>query len=186
MTPIDIFVRTMAVQDEVRQAMKYLCTVRWLMEGVQITELEDMDIRAGRLYAEQNAKSDPYIITDDDVLIMGKNWIERATSVLLSHPEYAIASTLSMIEGENMAKPPRLFGPDDHGVDIYEMHSVGAPMIIRKGTCRELPPLTLDNECGEIHRMVLDMGKKEGLITGIRHMHVGNGFSSNPILRWAY
>jgi hypothetical protein len=82
-----------------------------------------------------------------------------------------------------MAKPPS----DD--VEIYPMHAVGQPMLVRKGACAKLPEITMNNECGEMHAMVLAMGKKQGLLWGnppLRHMHMGHGFSSNPNLHWGY
>jgi len=175
--PTDVFIRTKTNQSALRDRMSQLCHVRWNFEPVDINYLDDMGIREGRQFAEQTALSDPYIVTDDDVLLVGKDWVNRAVKAMLGHPEYRACSTLSLVEGENQATGEG---------EIYEMHAVGAPMIIRKGTMVDLPDMDLNNECGTIHKMILDRGGKEGLINGLRHNHLGHGFSSNPALFWGY
>lgn len=157
--------------------MYVLTLERWLLEGVKIIPLSDMGIREARKAAEELASSDPYIFTDDDVLIVGKDWVKRGVEAMLANPEYAVCSSLSLIEGENLATGTGT---------IYEMHAVGQPMFIRKGILSDLPEMTLDQECGIIHKYVLDKGFKEGLINGLRHNHLGHGFSSNPALHWGY
>lgn len=174
---IDVFIRTMSNQSTLRDAMHSVTEARWALENVRIITITDMGIREGRKWAESSSNSDPYIYTDDDVLIVGKDWVARAVSVLLANPEYAVASTLSLVEGENVATGTG---------DMYPMHAVGAPMIIRKGILADLPEMNIDQECGIIHKYILDKGFKEGLISGIRHNHMGHGFSSNPVLRWGF
>jgi len=157
---------------------------RWRMEPVRIHRLVGQPILDGRRIAEQYAESDPYIFCDDDILIMGRNWTERACDILLRNPDYAIVSTLSMIEGENRVRP------ENEDCEIYPMHAVGQPMLIRKGICVDLPEMTLASECGTLHKHVLDRGKQMGLLWGgkepLRHMHLGHGFSSNPLLHWGF
>lgn len=175
---IDVFIRTTRLLDPLRQAMFDASRVRWELDPlVRVQLVRDVGIREGRVLAEEWTHSDPYIYTDDDVLILGKDWVQRGLDVMLSHSEFAVCSTLSMIEGENLAKGEG---------DIYEMHAVGAPMWIRKGILTNLPPMDLNSECGVIHKHVLDKGFKEGLINGLRHNHLGHGFSSNPILHWGF
>lgn len=178
MGEIDVFIRTSRNANPLRAAMYELTRLRWEIDpNARICLLRDHGIRTGRIMAEDWAKSDPYIVTDDDVLIMGKDWVQRGTEAMLANPEYAVCSTLSMVEGENLAK--------GEGV-IYPMHAVGAPMWIRKGILKDLPEMDLNSECGVIHKYVLDKGYKEGLINGLRHNHLGHGFSSNPSLFWGY
>ena len=143
-------------------------------------EICNISVTEGRRYAESESQSDPYIFSDDDVLILGHDWVKRTSQILLANPEYAIASTLSIVEGENQARGSG---------DIYEMHAVGQPMLIRKGICTDLPEMTLSQECGILHKLVLSKGYKMGLINGdppLRHNHLGHGFSTDPALRWGY
>ncbi len=173
---LDVFIRTTNVKSSLRTAMLDVTIARWRMEA-HIEILRGYGIREGREWAERIAASDPYIFTDDDVLIVGKDWVKRGTEAMLAHPEYAVCSSLSLVEGENLATGTGT---------IYDMHAVGAPMWIRKGILTDLPEMTLDQECGVIHKYVLDKGYKEGLINGLRHNHLGHGFSSNPILHWGF
>lgn len=177
---IEVFIRTMNYESKFRLALYEATYQRWLMEGekVRIVTLRDIGIREGRMLAESSARSDPYIYADDDVLPHGKNWIETGTRALLDNPEYAIASTLSLIEGENAYRAPE-------GVQIYDVHWVGAPMWIRKGILGpDLPEMTLGSECGVIDTYVRAKGYKEGLIAGIRHLNMGHGFSTDPNQQW--
>jgi hypothetical protein len=60
-------------------------------------------------------------------------------------------------------------------------------MWIRKGILLELPEMDINGECGAIDQLVLTKGYKEGLISGIRHNHLGHGFSmSNPDFCFGY
>ena len=174
---IDVFVRTVSLQSELRLAFRHAAVARWEMEEVCLRWLCDMGIRQGRQIAEEEATTDPYIVTDDDVLIVGKDWVKRGREAMLGNKEFAVCSSLSLIEGENLATGTGT---------IYDMHAVGAPMWIRKGVLKEFPEMDLNSECGVIHKMVLDLGYREGLINGLRHNHLGHGFSSNPALHWGF
>lgn len=175
---IDVFIRTTpSTNSALRRAMFSVTKARWNLEPVKLHIQHGLGIKQGRMLAEQEAESDPYIFTDDDVLIVGRDWVARAVSALKAHPEFGAVSSLSLIEGENLAK----------GVgEVYEMHAVGAPMIIRKGFMVNLPEMDLGSECGVIHKFLLEKGYKEGLVNGLRHNHMGHGFSSNPALFWGY
>jgi hypothetical protein len=155
---------------EIRWSLDPLAKVQWLL---------DFDILRARKVAEEFSQSDPYIFTDDDVLPMGRNFLLRGRNVMLSQPEYAVCSTLSLIEGENLAKgPPEAL--------IYEVRGVGAPMWIRKGVLTELPEMDLNLECGKIDALVYSLGRKEGLFgNGLRHMHMGHGYSGRADMAWA-
>jgi len=162
--------------------MQIAVSSRWKKEGINLRHLvvdvgSVENVRAVRMEAEQLAESDPYIFTDDDVLIVGKDWVKRGVEALLANPEYAIVSSLSLVEGENLAKGTGT---------IYEMHAVGAPSFIRKGFCTNLPDMDINSECGVLHKHVLDQGKKMGLVNGLRHNHLGHGFSGNPALHWGF
>ena len=178
----NVFIRTGIWPDIIRRGMWEAVRARWIMEPIILTIIDanKYGIREGRALAEEAANSDPYIFTDDDVLIVGKNWVKRAVEMVLACPEYGAVSTLSLVETENTALPQQ-------DTDIYPMHMVGAPMIIRKGLCLDMPEMTLGSECGVIYDHMMKQGKKQGLIHPkhrIRHNHMGHGFSSNPNLHW--
>lgn len=180
---VDVFIRTTKANlaDPLRAAFFDATVARWKKDPeARVRIMQDREIREGRLWAEEHAVSDPYIFTDDDVVIHGKDWLARGRDVVLGNPEYACCSTLSLVETENVARPM-------NGELIYPMHWVGAPMWVRKGILGDdLPEMTLGSECGVIHEYVKQKGFQEGLIAGIRHMHLGYGFSSNPNLHTGY
>jgi hypothetical protein len=174
----DVFIRTSRNANPLRAAMYELCRTRWEIDpNVRVCLLRDQPIREGRLFADEWAKSDPYIITDDDVLIVGKDWVKRGLEAMLANPEYGVCSTLSLVEGENEAK--------GSGV-IYPMHAVGQPMWIRKGLMADLPPFDFTFECQVIQSHIEAKGFKEGIINGLRHNHIGHGFSGTPVHFWGY
>ena len=186
---IDVFFRTMTYGDSeldhIRRAMRSLCFNRWDCESVNMHFVQDKGIREGREIAESQARSDPYIFTDDDCLIVGKDWVKRAVEIVLANPQFKIVSTLSLVETENMARP----ASDWIESPIYPMHMVGQPMLIRKGTCVNLPDMDLNSECGVLHKLVLDQGFEEGLFhpdLRIRHNHLGHGFSGTPVHFWGF
>ena len=187
---IDVFVRVQPFYDDpIRYGLWKATKARWEADPDcrLIPLFAGPDIRGVRLEAEQRAESDPYIFTDDDVLVLGHHWVKKATGYLLAHPEYGIVSTLSMIEGENLAKPGYFGNPSEVDSEIYDMFAVGAPMVIRKGICSDLPEMDINSECGKIHEHVLAKGLKEGLLNpalALRHNHLGNGFSSNRSMAW--
>lgn len=183
---LDVFIRVTQAElnDPLRKAMLEVTVARWNLEPVTIHTLVDYPIREGRQFAENKAKSDPYIFTDSDVLIVGKDWVSRGTESFLScSPFWGAVSTLSLVETENQALPP------DSQQLIYPMHWVGAPMWIRKGLLTDLPEMTIGSECGVIHEYLESKGYKEGLFNPslrLRHNHMGHAFSSNPNLHWGY
>jgi len=184
--PIDVFIRITEAElkDPLRKAMFEVTVARWNMEPeANVRMLHGYPIREGRQFAENSAASDPYIFTDSDVLIVGKDWLKRGTEIFLAHPEYGAVSTLSLVETENQALPN---GTQD---SIYPMHWVGAPMWIRKGLLTDMPEMSLGSECGDIYAYLQEKGYKEGLFhpdLKIRHNHMGHGFSSNPNLHWGF
>lgn len=190
---IDVFVRVqLYYKDQIRCGMWQTTKARWLVDpNVRLRPIiGTKDIRGVRAEAESLAESDPYIFTDDDVLIVGKDWVKRTVDLVLAEPIYGAVSTLSLVETENTALPCDIQmdgGKLWRQQDIYPMHWVGAPMILRKGLCVDLPEMTIGSECGDIHALMKKLGRDQGLVHPkhrIRHNHLGHGFSSNPNLHW--
>lgn len=181
---LDVFIRVTdaELKDPLRKAMLEVTVARWNLEPVTIHTMVDYPVREGRQFAENKAQSDPYIVTDSDVLIVGKDWVERGTHAFKSSFGYGAVSTLSLVETENAATT----NSDDL---IYPMHWVGAPMWIRKGILTDLPEMDLGGECRVIHEVMESKGYKEGLFNPnlrLRHNHLGHAFSSNPNLHWGF
>ena len=178
---IDVFIRTTPNKSPLRQGFFMSTFARWHMEPLaRITVIEDHNgkIREHRLWAESRAQSEIYIVTDDDVLPHGKNWLARGFAAMQKHPEYVVCSTLSLVEGENLATGEG---------EIYPMHAVGAPMWIRRGILgNDLPEFAFTHECGAIDDYVKAKGFQEGLINGLRHIHIGHGMSQDLQMVWGF
>ena len=83
---IDVFIRHVPGAP-LRDNMLELVRERWQIEPCLVHMLDGTrGIRENRLRAEQAAESDPYIYTDSDVLIVGKDWVRRAVDIMLSLP----------------------------------------------------------------------------------------------------
>jgi len=175
---INVFLRTTSGHSALRLAFYEAALTRWKMDqNALVIIMLNKGIREARLEAERLSHSDPYIFSDDDVVIVGKDWIARGCAAMSAHHEYAICSSNSLLAGEQH--------PCEG--EIYPMHSVGAPMFIRKGILKDdLPEMTLQSECGVLHDYVRKKGFKEGIISSLRHLHLGYGFSSTPGLDFGY
>ena len=184
-----VFIRTQSYgSNHLRRSMLETTRERWMLEPVVIQEVHGTPTCA-RHMAEVLAESDPYIFTDDDVLICGKDWVRRALEVFNRHPEYGVVSTLSLVESENLAIPGSISGDNgENAMEIYPMHAVGQPMFVRKGISVDMPEFTLDQECFALQRLCEAKGMHTGLFhpnLRLRHNHMGHGFSSNPVLAWS-
>jgi hypothetical protein len=173
---IDVFLRSMAGTG-IRHWFFNATVERWRMEDVRLMFLWDKGIREGRMEAEARAESDPYIYSDDDVLPFGKDWLAKGTRILLDHPEFAIASTRSVIKEEMLN-----LSHEQESAEIFEVRCVGAPMWIRKGILKDLPEFSFREECIVIDNYVRQKGYKEGIINGIWHHHLGFGCATDPSL----
>jgi hypothetical protein len=171
----------MGLMNPLRRAFMEASRARWAMEDVNVWWMWDKPIREARLWAEANASSDIYIFTDDDVLPWGKDWLSRGLQAMRKHPEFAICSSRSVIAEErgNYSIP--------EGMEIMEVPCVGAPMWVRKGIIGEdLPEHIFVEECIVLDNYVKRKGYKEGIISGLEHLHLGFGFATTPHLVRGY
>ena len=170
----DVFIRAFP-ETVLRQRMFELCLERWKMDPlawiVTLPKELKKDLSAQRHWADSHSKSELYIFTDDDCLIVGKDWIARGLEAMHKCPEYGIGATLSLIEGENVAK--------GEGI-MYPMHMVGHPMFVRKGLLADVQIPDWPRECAHIQLHIERKGFREGIINGLRHNHLGHGFSGTP------
>jgi hypothetical protein len=179
---IDVFIRTMRDKEKMRVAFFVATVARWKIDpDARVQFILDRDYREARFYAENAARSDPYIFTDDDCLPHGKDWISNGVKAMLAHPEYGACSTKSLIVTESP------FDTKPNECDIFPVPCVGAPMWMRKGIIKEdLPKYLYVSECIELHNYMKQKGYLQGIINGISHVHIGHGFSTDPRLVWGY
>lgn len=133
-----------------------------------------------KAYAEQEAKSDIYVVIDDDHLCIGKDWLSHGCEVLGRHPEYGMLSSWS-VNGEV---------PEKGTGEVWPEASIGCPYFIRKDIlstqCRtpksmlmlgspqaELPDGELRNYDTILTQHVMSKGWKTGFLRNVRHNHLG-------------
>lgn len=126
---------------------------------------------ASLIAAEQLAKSDPYIIANDDTLIYGQDFVENGLKIMEKYPDFGCVSG-AVTNGDQF----QLDGPE-----ITEIHAVGGLVFLRKGLVTEFPPL---EDCYwdlERHRQVVAKGFKSGYTRMCPYLHMGAQFSvANP------
>jgi hypothetical protein len=168
--------------NKMRVGLRMATFERWDMDPEAHPQfIVDRGIREARLWAEEQATTDPYIFTDDDVLPWGKDWLRRGLTAMQNHPEFAACSSRSVIAEER----GNYQIPD--GVEIMEVPCVGAPLWMRKGILKDdIREFLFVEECIELHNYLRLRGYKEGIIAGLEHLHLGYGFATNPSLVRGY
>lgn len=138
-----------------------------------------------KAYAEQAAKSDIYVVIDDDHLPIGKDWLTAGFEALDRNPEHGMVCSWS-VNGEVPVSP---------GVgDIWDSDSIGCPYFVRKGILSEnrrtpeyslmlgdpqgrLPDGPLPNYDTILTKHIQSLGWKAGFLRNVRHNHLGMSFS---------
>jgi len=122
------------------------------------------------------AKTDPYIIADDDCLPLQDDFCERGLEVMGRHPEFAILG-LRPITSTLYPWTPEDYVPyvDE---DVEEHVSVGNVYFIRKGAMTEWPE-TDGNRYDAIQGEALRLnGWRVGLFKNLTVNHFGHKFST--------
>lgn len=125
-------------------------------------------------FAEHEAQSDPYIICNDDNLILSKDFVENGLRVMRENPEYGcISGVVTNGDGSEFEL--------NHPGDVREIHAVGGCVFLRKGLVKEFPPLEDKYWDLERHRQIVAAGFKSGYSRHMPYLHMGAGFSiANP------
>jgi hypothetical protein len=117
--------------------------------------------------AEGVAKSDPYIICNDDNLPYGQDFVEKGLDIMARYSEYGVISGV-VTNGHE---------PYDTETEVHEIHAVGGLVFLRKGLVTEFPPLEDRFWDGERHKQVLAKGFKSGYSHRLPYLHMGAHFS---------
>jgi hypothetical protein len=163
--------------------MADVCIERWAIEpDCEVTivpsELTGYHISSKR-WADDMATSDIYVVTDDDHLILGTNWVKRGLELMQAHPEYGMLAAASIIEHRFMCE-------NDSRMAI-ELHAIGCPYFIRKGTIRQWPDpeeVPANQVDGALCKIINDMGLKTGILPTLRYNHIGYGYSQVESSHW--
>ena len=124
-----------------------------------------------KAYAEQEAKSDIYVVIDDDHLPIGPDWLSHGCEVLGRNHEYGMLSSWS-VNGEV---------PENGSGEVWPEASIGCPYFIRKGlfgnsldqASAALPDGPLRNYDTILTQFVMSKGWKTGFLRNVRHNHLG-------------
>jgi hypothetical protein len=121
--------------------------------------------------AEELAHTPIYVVSDNDVLPIGKDFLSRGVAILEAHPDYGILSATSISDGHY---PARVL---DSAAEVEQMHSVGGIVFVRKGILTEFndcrPDEVDDVICSEMNRK----GYRTGVMPSVRFNHLGCGYS---------
>lgn len=143
---------------------------------------------SSKALAEDQAKSDPYVVLDDDHLPIGKTWLADGLRHMDSHPEYGCFSSWS-INGEVPEGPVSGVRGE---FNIWESTCTGTPYFIRKGILKpnEMPDGPLPNYDATLSEHIRSQCAfphpndnqgadhwKIGFLRNVRHNHLGYGFS---------
>ena len=201
----DVFIRY-APQNRLRYLLSEAVLERWYMEPVELHVLaqsgyfssprhaqqgelpshihppeylnaEGRFWTAAKQYAEDNAKSEIYVVADDDQLIIGKDWVKRGVEILEVHPEFGLLSAWS-VNGEVQETA-------DGDEQIFTIQSsVGCPYFMRKGAIKKFPESEGNQQDTAMCEALWQKGWKYGFIRGLRFNHLGYEYSTIAPGHW--
>jgi hypothetical protein len=197
---IDLFISTCA-EDSIRAGMCRATIARWMREAdVSIKILQfgnpsdalrghesfvvskrslknpgpfDASERERRIIADDMAQSDIYILADDDILPLQKNFVMNALAVMRAHPQFAKVCLYTI--PDHPQKEAGSFQDDD----IFQVHGGGGVRFIRKGIAKQWEPSDGQEgydapHCREIYRR----GFKVGYFKNFTGLHLGWGHTT--------
>lgn len=189
---VDVFIATIA-REPIRNCILGAVVSRWKCESeinLRIfdsqpgrfphekgffIEWEKMQ-RSRRIFADQMAESEIYVLTDDDCMPLGVDFIARGLAVMQAHPEFGILAAMNVLN-KNDAEPYTGKFIDD---DVWECHAVGGIRFCRKGIIKEWPesvdPGSYDMQH---HEALVKAGYKAGYMRRVQFNHLGIGLSSH-------
>ena len=189
----DVFIRVFS-SSELRLGFAIATVARWRMqkdanvivlqwhEGLKydfgvnsylISNKDEPFATASLRKAESWAKSDPYIICNDDNLPYGQDFVSKGIDVMNRYPDYGVISGV-VVNGEGSEF-------EMNGPEVKEIHAVGGLVFLRKGLVTEFPLLEDRFWDGERHKQVVEKGFKSGYSRVLPYLHMGAHFSvANP------
>jgi hypothetical protein len=173
-----------------RQRMTDLCKARWeIEEGVNLRCINHLLIAnrgytapfqlSRRQYAENETRSDIYVVADDDCLLTSDPTVGPVVEIMEKNPNVGILA-LKMHNKEPMVRATvpakELYETDD----LIESHAVGGIRFCRKGIIKEWPPHSEENpyQYDSIHGPAVQAaGYVSAYTKAYSMMHVGSTYS---------
>lgn len=186
---IDVFYCFIEESDLLRQGMTHVCLGRWdLVEGARIIGVSESKMqcsprafqRMRRIFADERAKSDVYIVADDDCLLPPDFNLDECVRIF----KESGFSTLSLMPSNATIQPwtPENYTPVDTP-DVMEHFSAGQVRFCRKGHMETWPPMEGGPGYDGIHgAQIRKQGGRVGYFKNHKALHLGEGFSTiwNP------
>lgn len=206
---IDLFISTCA-EEPIRAAMARATIARWMYEpDVQLKILKfgnpaeavrgyenfvvhhgrlknpgpfDSSERERRCYAEEFAKSDIYILADDDILPLQKGFVMNALAIMRANPEFG---KLCLYTIPDHPIPETGAGVKSNAY-LFQVHGAGGVRFIRKGVVERWAPMDGKEgydapHCREFHRK----GFRVGYFRNLKGLHLGWGYTTGATIGWA-
>jgi hypothetical protein len=145
---------------------------RWVDWGKHenVHQLDDINFHwRSKKAAGELARTDPYVVIDDDHMPIGVDWLRRGLETLRDNDDYGYISSWS-VNGEVLA-------PADDGRTVFD-GLAGTPYFIRHAIdTRCLPGGDLGDYDTVFAKYVRAVGWETGFARRVRHNHLGMGFS---------
>lgn len=195
----DVFVTTIALEP-VRQYLFLAVVRRWMLEEqrkicvfkpgifwqqhyVTDTTIPILGIghpsqmqRDRRIKADELARSEIYIVTDDDCMPIGADFIARGLAVMEAHPDFGILAAMNYWNRNDSVPYTGRF----IDADVWECHAVGGIRFCRKGIIKEWPESVNPGsyDC-QHHEALVKAGYRTGYMRNVQMNHIGLGLSQH-------
>lgn len=183
----DVFFCSINQPNSTRFYIEKACLVRWEQEShANVFSMNpwmpEIDCfvyefqRERRILADRMAISNIYIVTDDDCMPLGTDFIARGLAVMEAHPEFGILAAMNYINAKDTEPYTGKFIDDD----VWECHAVGGIRFCRKGIIKDWPASVSPGsyDC-QHHEGLVAAGYKAGYMRRVQMNHLGYGLSTH-------
>lgn len=181
---IDVFFCSLADSDDLRANMAQLCEARWaLVDRIAFYPIDDDFLKCSprgfqrlrRMYADQNAESEIYIVTDDDCLLPADFNLDECVRIF-KESGFATLSLLPSNAQINKWTPEKYQAEDTP--DVFEHFSAGQVRFCKKGHMQEWPPMDGGPGYDAIHgAQIRKQGGRVGYFKNHKALHLGENYS---------
>lgn len=133
----------------------------------------DASERNRRFHAEEMSKSDIYVLADDDILPLQKDFLARGEAILRAHPDFGKICLYTIPDD------PKRESGSFQDEDVYQVHGGGGVRFIRKGIVEQWAPIDGREGYDAPHcREFYKRGFKVGYFKNLTGLHIGWGHTT--------
>lgn len=133
------------------------------------------------LFAERLVRSDVYVVSDDDLIPVGDDWLQRALTIMRQKTDYGMLCLLDADQTDHVVARPG----KEETEEIIETGSGGGIRLIRRGAIKSFPGYRgyygYDGAHGEAF---YENGWKVGFMRKVRRRNLGNGLHVVRSVPW--